>query len=395
MHADMLNVSILYGNGAPNPALLEVVRTLSQVQLVGQSQNPEDFLGPGQKSASDLVMVCMNGDHSLPPWLESLTTNLPQTAVVLCSASSDPDFLLKAMRQGVREVMPLPLNHKELEDALGRILASKKRLSGLSSHRGKLVTVTGNKGGAGATTIAVNLSMALAQGQTDKVILVDLGRQYPDVGNFLAREAMYTVFDLIQNQASLDHTFLEKTVQPYEANLSLMHGISDFNDQDGINRKGLHKVLNLLKTHYRWVVVDLSYWLDELFVQVVKDSDLVLMLMECSGPELRNLGHLWPLLRKWLPGQDKIKLVLNRYECDHGLSLGNLEQVLKQKPYYTLPSDHEYVNAASNRAVPLVNVAPESRLWSSLKGLAGQLQGDLPHSHDLREGKSRHGVWVI
>jgi pilus assembly protein CpaE len=315
--------------------------------------------------------------------------------VLLCSKRIDQDFLLKAMRLGVREVVPLPLNQEELEKALDRVLASKKRLSEATSEAGKVLVVTGNKGGVGATAIAVNLSLALARMQSGPVILVDLGRPYPDVGNFLDRESMYSVFDLIQNQANLDQTFLEKTIQVYEKNFSLMHGIADFSDQDAISLEGLKKVFTLLKSNYRWVVVDLSHWLDELFLQVLQDADLALMLVELTVPDLRNLGHLWPLLRNWMQVQEKIKLVINRHDRSNGLSVGNLEQVLKQKSYWTLPSDYENLNEAINRGVPLANVAPKSRLWSSLEGLAHQLQGQLHKGNGLREAQPRRRFWVL
>jgi pilus assembly protein CpaE len=279
MLPDILNVSILYGTGVPDPDFLKVLEDIPQVQMVAQAQSPEEVFGQKQGPVADLVMVYMNGEDSLPEWLETLTNGLPQTAVLLCSHKMDPEFLLKAMRVGVREVVPLPLNQEELEAAFNRVRASRRRLSEVTGAGGRILTITGNKGGVGATTIAVNLSVALARSQVGRVLLVDLGRPYPDVGNFLDRESMHTLFDLIQNQANLDQSFMEKTIHPYEKNLALIHGISDFNDQDNLDLEGLRRVFTILKAHYRWIVVDLSHWLDELFLQVIQDSDLVLMLV--------------------------------------------------------------------------------------------------------------------
>ena len=395
MQSEMLNVSILFGTGVPDPTLLEVLENLPNVQLVGQTQNPDEFLERKKDLAADLVMVYTNGDDTLPGWLETLTASLPHSAVLLCSEKIDPNFLLKAMRLGIREVVPLPLNQEELENTFDRILTSKKRLSEVSGENGKVLVVTGNKGGVGTTTIAVNLSVALARSQSGRVILLDLGRPYPDVGNFLDRESMFTIFDLIQNQANLDHTFLEKTIQSYEKNLFIMHGVSDFNDQDALNLDGLKRVFNFLRPHYNWIVVDLSHWLDELFLQVVQDCDQVLMLMEMSVPDLRNLGHLWPLLRNWMNVQEKVKLVVNRFDRSNGLSLGNLEQVLKQKAYHTLPSDYGHVSEAINRGMPLVNVAPKSKLWTSLEGLAEKLLGQMQKDESAGGTKPRKRFWVL
>jgi Flp pilus assembly CpaE family ATPase len=127
---------------------------------------------------------------------------------------------------------------------------------------------------------------------------------------------------------------------------------------------------------------------------VVQDSDLVLMLVELTVPDLRNLGHLWTMLRNWIPVQEKVKLVVNRHDRSSGLTLGNLEQVLKQKTYYSLPSDYANVSEAINRGMPLANVATKSRLWTSLEGLAQQLLGQLQTGEE-RETGSRKRFWVI
>ncbi len=395
MLAEILRISILFGAGGPETAFRELVEDLPQIHLVGQFQDPVDLLGQPSEKSPDVVMVYMGEDESLPEWLETLTAGLPQTSVLLCSKRIEPDFLLKAMRLGVREVTPLPVTRQELESALERIRTSRRRLSEATGVAGRMVAVTGNKGGVGTTSVAVNLAMALAGIQTGRVVLVDLGRPYPDVGHFLDRESMYTLFDLIQNQASLDKAFLEKTIQPYDRNLALVHGIADFNDQDAVNLEGLRKVMTLLKAQYRWVVVDLSHWLDDLFLQVVQDSDLVLLLLRLSVPDLRNLGQVWPLLRNWLPVQEKVKLVVNRYDRSNGLNLGNLEQVLKQKAFFTLPSDEQNLLEAINRGVPLVNVAPKSKLWSSLENLAQQLVHQFQPGEGASQEKSRRWFWVF
>ncbi len=189
MTPEMLNISVLYGTGLPDQNFTKLLEEMPQVRVVGQAKNPEEVLGRSQSPEADLVMVYMNGDDSLPEWLERLTSSLPQTAVLLCAERLEPDLLLRAMRLGVREVVPLPLNKDELEEAFERVRASRRRRHEATGTGGKTVVVTGNKGGVGATTVAVNLAVALARSQDGKVILVDLGRPYPDIGNFLDRES--------------------------------------------------------------------------------------------------------------------------------------------------------------------------------------------------------------
>ena len=70
-----------------------------------------------------------------------------------------------------------------------------------------MLVVTGHKGGSGSTTVAVNLAMALGELIPEGLALVDLGRPFPDVGNFLDLEPSYSILDLMQNMNDLDQVF--------------------------------------------------------------------------------------------------------------------------------------------------------------------------------------------
>jgi pilus assembly protein CpaE len=256
--------------------------------------------------------------------------------------------------------------------------------------------VTGHKGGVGATTIAVNLAVALAELQSDKLALMDLGRPFPDVGNFLDQDVHYNIFDLIKNVFELDQGFLEKIIQPYEENLMILHGISDFKEQDSISLDALDKIFGLLRSSYKWIIVDLSHWLDDLFLKVLGEADQVILLTALTVPDLRNLGNLWPILRDWQLLKDKVKLVVNRHQKGDGLGLRNLDQVLKEPVFATLPSDHETVVEAINRGVPLGKVAPNSKLWLAIKGLAQKLNQQVQTQEDFADnGRSKRRFWIF
>jgi DNA-binding NarL/FixJ family response regulator len=65
--------------------------------------------------------------------IEYVTMRHPQIAVVLLCAGGSPEFLINAMRAGVREVLPSPLNAGELEAA---VAASPAKLRGGAARGG-------------------------------------------------------------------------------------------------------------------------------------------------------------------------------------------------------------------------------------------------------------------
>jgi pilus assembly protein CpaE len=316
---------------------------------------------------------------------------------VLCSKNRDPDFLIRAMQVGVREFLPLPLNRADVEAAVKRVWQSKMRLQSTDTRRGQVIVVTGHKGGAGATTVAVNLAVALSEMVPERLALVDMGRPFPDVANFLDQEVNYSITDLIHNLSTLDLSFIQRIMHPYGKRMAILHGCSDFKEQD-IDLEAVEKIFSILRSIFPFIIVDLSHWLDDLFLQVLLEADQILMVTGLTVPDLRNLKKLWPMFHEWRLEQSKVKMVVNRYERSNGLQLRDIEQIVHQPVFHTLPSDYFALMDALNQGTPLATNAPRSKLWRSMAQLAQRVKGDIPREAEELEATpaaKRSKFWVF
>ena len=302
MYLDQLTISILFGTGIQRPEIGTVLDKLPQLKLLGQTTDPQSFVSQHKDMSPDVVLVEMNGERRVPEWLENLPQEMPHTHVLVCSYNREPDFLIRAMQVGIREFLPLPLIQSDLESALDRVRTARRQLIPTENREGRVIVVTGHKGGVGGTTLAVNLAQALGESATGRIALIDLGRPFPDVGTFLDQESNYSIVDLIQNIANLDKSFIQRIMQPYGARLSILHGVSDFREQDSIDLESLEPIFAILRQMYSFIVIDLSHWLDEFFIRVLTEADMVLMLTGLTVPDLRNLKKLWPYTSGVAPG---------------------------------------------------------------------------------------------
>ena len=373
MNFDQLTISVFYGTGGQSPQIKAVLDQFPQLKLVGQTTDPQTFVGQNKDNSPDIVLVEMNGESRVPEWLENLPQEMPHSQFLLCSFSREPDFLIRAMQVGIREFLPLPLTQGDLEGALNRVRMAKRQLMPAVNLEGRIIVVTGHKGGVGSTTIAVNLAQALAESATEQVALVDLGRPFPDVATFLDQESHYSIADLVQNIATLDKSFIQRIMQPYGARLSILHGSSDFKEQDSIELESLERIFALLRGMYSFIVVDLSHWLDELFLKVITEADIVLLLTGLTVPDLRNLKKLWPYTIEWQHDKRKIKIVVNRFDNSNGLQLRDVENILQHRAFATLTSDYQSMMQSLNQGTPLSGAAPRSKLWRDIKELASQV----------------------
>ena len=304
--------------------------------------------------------------------------------------------MIRAMQVGIREFLPLPLIQGDMESALNRVRAARKQLIPVENREGRVIVVTGHKGGVGSTTLAVNLAQALGESATGRIALIDLGRPFPDVGTFLDQESNYSIMDLIQNIANLDKSFIQRIMQPYGARLSILHGVSDFREQDSIELESLEPIFAILRQMYSFIVIDLSHWLDEFFIKVLTEADMVLMLTGLTVPDLRNLKKLWPYTMEW-QDKRKIKIVVNRYDNSSGLHLRDLENILQHPAFATLPSDYQALTQCLSQGSPLMGAAPRSKLWRSVIELTSRILAEI--GDDEHEGNGaaapRKKFWLF
>jgi pilus assembly protein CpaE len=162
-------------------------------------------------------------------------------------------------------------------------------------------------------------------------------------------------------------------MQPYGNNLDILHGISEFKEQDHLHLEGVGKIFSILRGLYQHIVVDLGHLFDELFFRVFQEADLVLMLTELNVPNFRNLRKLWPMLKDWDQGQKKLKVVVNRYDKGNDLAMRELERIMDEPPLAILASDYQASIEAINKGVPLAKVAPRSKLYLGLKDVAQKI----------------------
>lgn len=398
MLAINLTISIIFASGRINPEIHEILDAFSELKIIFETCNPEDFIDL-QHVTSDLVLVELNGEIGVPEWLGQLAQRLPQSAVLICSQRWRPDFVIQAAQIGVREFLTLPFTRTDLESAIERVYQTKKPNLPEDYKRGHVIVVTGYRGGIGATTIAINLAMALGEQTANKVALIDLGRPFPDIANFLDQEVTFSLSDLI-NQERIDISFLQKIMQPYESKIDILNGCADFKDQYSLETKVVDHIFNLLRHMYKYIVVDLGHEINEMFINVINETDMVLMLSGLTVADLKNMNIIWPLLGEWVGGHAKIKIVVNRLNKGNSVQLQRLEEIIKSPPFETLPSDYHLLMDALIHGKPLGISAPRSRLWRKIRNLAEKVQqqmeiGSEEAEYKISAASSQRRVWLL
>ena len=330
--------------------------------------------------------------------IELLRATTSDIAIFAVGEMSAPFVIVAAMRAGAREFVDRSATREALLEALTRYTATRNKTR---SHAGKgrVFSVVNAKGGSGATTVAVNIAIAL-QHTHDKVVLVDLA----PIGHaalHLNVRSSFGVLDALQNLHRMDGSLLQGFMSSHKSGLHLLAG-----PQQPLaaapTAAELARLFDLLVSHYRYVVVDCSSRMDHTARQLCDLSNAVLLVTQTDVVSLWSTGRVQAFLEETV-GRERVRLVLNRYKKIPGFTEEDVEKASNCKILWKVPNNYQLVGPAIDKGAPVAlhDSQEVSRSFIALAALLAQastnVEGtlDLVYQHDKSDTKKSAGRLMI
>jgi pilus assembly protein CpaE len=317
----------------------------------------------------DVILVDIPGDNPAVALraIELLHQELPDSAVFAIGTLSQPQVIVNAMRAGAREFIERPTTTTDLLEAFVRLTAAQRRTR-QEGPRGKVFSVVNAKGGSGATTVAVNLALALqsAHGHTALVDLAPLGH----AALHLNVKPLFNVADATRNLHRMDGSLLDSFMTRHGGGLQLLAGTNIPAVVEHSSAEFV-KLFDMMVTHYRYVVVDASTRFDAATRLIANLSEKVL-LVACT-----DVASLWSAARvqQYLGesvNRERVGLVLNRFRKVPGFSEADAEAAAGVKLLWRVPNQYFAISTAIDRGTPVM-AQGHSEISRCFAGLAQEL----------------------
>ncbi len=377
-------------------ALQTILQTLPDVAIQVIEAVDDAALAEVVKLDPQVVILNLYPDEeALLAFAGRLNQVLREGTLVVTAAAMESDLIRRAMRQGAREFLPQPFNHDDVRAALESVLALQKAAPRTQTHSGQVVTLFGAKGGVGATTLTTNLAVSLAKEFKEEVIVLDLNLQFGNDALFLNLKSKYSIFDVAKNINTLDIDLLKKTLPHHATGVTLLPSPFRLEDAESINGSHVTRIVQLLKMHYDWVLIDSHPYFNEVSIQALDDSDRILLLSVLDLPTIFNTKRCLELFQKMGYGRDKVRLVLNRYLSYEGADLPEMEQLLQYPIFARIPNqDFNSMVGCVNQGIPITLKMPNSKMSQAVVEMMNLLVGhDNSKEHPAAAKSGLFGLW--
>jgi pilus assembly protein CpaE len=330
--------------------------------------------------------------------IELIHGNIPEVTIFAVGEMNQPTNIVSAMRAGAREFLDHASSREALIEAFARFSATLSRAQ-RSSSTARVFTFLNAKGGAGATTAAVNTAVAL-QETHGRVVLVD----FAPIGHAalqLNLRPQFTLIDALQNLHRMDSSLLDGLMTPYRNGLHLLAGAQQPHNSVPTASE-LARLFDLLVSQYHFVVLDCSGRMDGTVQMICDLSNAALLVTQTDVVSLWSAGRIHTFLQEGA-GRDRLRIVINRYKKIPGFTDEDVEKATNCKVLWKVPNNFQVIGPAIDKGSP-VAAQGNHEIGRSYQGLAAELaeattSGDgalsLLYQHDKGDSKKRTGGQLL
>ena len=307
-----------------------------------------------------------SSDDALALVTELAAAEVPVAALHLNNQS---DLILRSFRCGASEFLFVPIAPNDLLEAFERLLR-KSAPQTKNARPGKVWAVMPAKPSFGATTVSCNLAVRMRQALRRPVLLADMDTLLGSVAFSLKLKSAFSFIDVVNHDAQIDNDLWKKIIVPYEeVDVLLGPDVPRFEDPA---LPGMPSFLQYVRHSYAAVLLDSPGPLSEWQLSLARSADEVLLITTNELPAVHATLRAIQMLGYAGAERNRIRLIVNRYEKENGLTREAIETAVKLEVFWTLPNDYAPVQKA---VLDGKMVSAHSRLGEAIDELAQRLTG--------------------
>ena len=316
------------------------------------------------KSVPDAVIIQLPLDEQTFSQVDRLRRSTT-AKIVIVGPAANPSLILKLLHEGGGDQYVDEANLEcELITVMRRLFAIPK---------GRVVAVVAPGGGAGASTLAVNLAESFAQIHQSAALL-DLNLCFGDLAALLDVQPSFSIVDVAHNLSRLDGQLFRQLLTPCASGVQLLAAPQQIDELKLVTPEVVEAAVEFSRQFYPRVVLDIDPDWSAEQVRALRTADLLLLLMRLDFSILHNVRRGLTFLNKCEIDASKVRLICNFEGRSSELSESDVEKIVGLKIFEHLPDDQKNVIQANNVGVPVVIGAPSSPFSRQVRHLAQQLE---------------------
>ena len=384
------------------PETRENVRKLlafeSDIEVVGVAGTGREAIRLAHDLQPHIIMMDINmPDMDGITAVEAIMREPTTTQVIMMSVQSEADYLRRSMLAGARDFLTKPFTGEDLVSTIRRVQRmGQSRAANLPvsapsiapaqagrggapvaaprvKHEGAIIVVFGPKGGIGATTLAVNLAVALKQRSDTSVLLIDGSLQFGDVCVLLNLPPGRSITDLVDTINDLDPDSIATITLSHASGVKVIIAPPRPEMADLLQPDHLKRILEEVRNNFDFVVVDTATVINDMMLMALDTADRIVLVATPDIPSIKNAKLFFEITDALNYPPNKIMLAVNKIDRRTGITAQMIEDNIKHPVIAQIPLDETGVLNSINRGVPFMVDAKTKPVALAVQQLADRI----------------------
>ena len=314
----------------------------------------------------------------------TLARTLRDLADVLALVSDDPAIVPTASAAGITEFLDHDPELEHLDALFDSARERVARVRGIADVRrpgqgrtpGRIIVVASPKGGVGKSTVAANLTVALAELEPTQVVVVDLDLQFGDLATLLGISPRHSTVEALSKAAARDEFVLGTFLHEHPDGFFVLPAPESPAAADNVDPKRVGHLLRQLAARFRHVVVDTSPGLGDLALAAIEQASALVMVAGPDVTSIRGVRKSLDALRelRLLPATTPI--VLNAVEPRVGMQAVDAATIIGAPVDIVIPRSRAVLRGG-NLGIPVLLSSPRDPAARGLRELARRVDENL------------------
>ena len=366
--SNLLHVCLYNIEPKSSAELTKHITGLNFVRFVAEVGTPDALAKLLHDSSVNLVFFHLDPNpKAVVDVIEQVSSQFQELALIGISHNMGPDAILAPMRAGCDQFVCEPIDDVDLANAVARV-ASRRMLS---TTKSRCIVVTGASGGVGATSIACNLALEIAQLSQRECALMDLDLQMGNVAVNFDCDPKYTIYDLASSGADLDRAVLTSTMTILPEGVVLLTRPEALQQCEAVTPEVVERILDIMSDSFEHVVLDVPGHFEPQTVPIFARADLILVVCQMLVPSIRNAKRFCAALNHLGIPSERVEVVVNRADGRSGrLTEKDVQETLKKPIFATIPNDFQFVARSIDVGKPIASLDQNNAVRAAIRKIA-------------------------
>jgi len=298
--------------------------------------------------------------------LEREVRGLP---VVGIHTTGESSVLIQALHAGARDFLTMPFSREATVGALQGVRRMLSETPLAYTNTEHIYSFLPSKPGAGSTTLAMNVSAAVARRGDTRVLLADLDLACGMI-RFLLKLPPGSIMDAITRSADMDLELWRQTVFQRDG-VDVLHS-GGLDPQAHLDPRQVQGMIDFARQNYKFMCFDMSGNLEQYSLQVMYESKEVFVICTPDRASLELAREKVDCLAS-AGLKARASILLNRHGPDLAIQTAQAEEIAGVPVRAAFADSYKQVQRATMSATWL---EPDSRFGKEIEMFSRILMGD-------------------